>query len=107
MTQFILDLFFASIFILLLLLMAKMRERAFADNKESYRYAMTGMSVLAIVAFLQLAAHQDLLATLPFLSEPIYQELAQVIGIVAGVALMIAGISIWLPVKKQIGRAHV
>ncbi|MCX6830511.1 MAG: GAF domain-containing protein [candidate division Zixibacteria bacterium] len=101
MTQFILDLFFASIFILLLILMVKMRERAFADNKESYRYAMMGMSVLAIVAFLQLAAHQDLLGTIPFLSEPIYQELAQVIGIVAGVALMIAGISIWLPVRKR------
>ncbi len=101
MTQFILDLFFTAIFVLLLVLLIKIREKAFHDNKDSYRYAFWGMLVLGIVSILQLASHQNFLETLPFISEPVYQELAQITGIIAGVTLLIAGITIWLPGKKK------
>jgi transcriptional regulator with GAF, ATPase, and Fis domain len=101
MSLFILDLFFALFFVLLLVLLLKIRERAFTDNKESYRYTASGILVLLLVSVLRLLNHQGLLATVPFFSEAIYEELAEAIGIITGVALMIAGISIWLPVKKK------
>ncbi|SYZ73538.1 membrane hypothetical protein [Candidatus Zixiibacteriota bacterium] len=101
MTQFILDLFFAFIFVLLLIFMAKIREKAFKDNKESYRYAFSGMLILGVVSVIQLAGHQMLFWRIPFLSEPVYQELASAIGIVAGIALLLAGVSVWLPVKRN------
>ncbi len=101
MTQFILDLFFGFIFVILLIFMAKIKEKAFNENKESYRYAFWGLLVLGIVSVIQLAGHQMLFSGIPFLSEPVYLELASAIGIVAGIALMIAGVSIWLPAKKK------
>ncbi len=101
MSQLIIDVFFSAIFILLLVLMAKIKVKAFENNKDSYRYTFFGISVLGIVSLLQLISHQNLLDTVPFLSEPVYRELALGIGVVSGVTLMIAGASIWLPGKKR------
>lgn len=101
MSQFIIDLLFSTIFALLLILLIKVKEKTFIDNKDSYRYTLGGMTALAIISLVQLAAHQNLFFGVPFLSEPMYQELIEVIGIIAGVALMIAGITLWLPAKKK------
>ncbi len=101
MSQLIIDVFFSAIFFLLLVLMAKIKVKAFENNKDSYRYTFFGISVLGIVSILQLISHQNLLDTVPFLSEPVYRELALGIGVVSGVTLMIAGASIWLPGKRR------
>ena len=101
MSQLIIDVFFTAIFILLLILLAKIRIKAFSNNRDSYRYTFLGISVLGVVSLLQLAGHQDALNSIPFLSEPVYRELALGIGIVSGITLMIAGASIWLPVRKK------
>jgi transcriptional regulator with GAF, ATPase, and Fis domain len=99
--EFIIDLFFSIIFVLILALLLKVRERTFADNQESYRYTLGGIIALAVVSLLQLAGHMNLFVDIPFLSEPMYQELTEVTGIVAGTALLIAGITIWLPSKRR------
>jgi transcriptional regulator with GAF, ATPase, and Fis domain len=101
LSQFIIDLLFSSIFVLLIILLIKVREKAFIDNSESFYYTFGGLTALGLVSLMQLADHQNLFESFPFLSEPIYQELVKVIGIVTGVAMMIAGISIWLPSKKK------
>jgi GAF domain-containing protein len=99
--QFILDLFFSLTFILLLVILAKIKERTFADNRDSYRYAVSGLVILAIVSVFQMGIHQNLLDNVPFFSEPIFQELIQAIGIIAGITLLLAGISIWLPTRSK------
>jgi len=101
LSQFIIDLLFSTIFALLLILLIKVKEKTFLDNKDSYQYTLGGMTALAIVSLVQLAGHQNLFFGVPFLSEPMYQELIEVIGIIAGVALMIAGVTLWLPAKKK------
>ncbi|UCD93905.1 MAG: GAF domain-containing protein, partial [Candidatus Zixiibacteriota bacterium] len=101
MSQFILDFFFAFIFVLILALLMRIRDKTFADNRESYKYAVSGISVLFLVSLIRLVGNQGLFGQIPFLSEPIYRELAEAIGIVAGIALMIAGVSIWLPARKR------
>ena len=100
MSQLIMDLFFASIFILLLILLFKIRERAFTENRQSFQYVFYGIFGLGLVSIIQIAGHQNLFDTVPFLSEPIYRELIQTTGIVAGVAMLIAGASMWLPGKR-------
>jgi GAF domain-containing protein len=102
-SQFILDLFFAAIFILFIILLVKIRERTFAENKVSYYYTFAGLSVLGFVALLQLAGHQNMLFAVPFLSEEMYRNLAEVTGIIVGIALLIGGVSYWLPTRSKIG----
>lgn len=102
MPQLIIDLFFSTVFLVLLILMSKIRDKAFENNKDSYRYTFLGISVLGLVSIVQLIGHQDLLNAVPFLSDPVYRELALGIGVVSGVTLMIAGASIWLPGKSRI-----
>lgn len=101
MTQMILDLFFAFTFLALLILLFRIKSRAFIDNKDSYRYILGGISVFCITSILQLAANQGMFESLPFLSEPVYLEVVKIIGIVAGITFLIAGISIWLPGRTR------
>ncbi len=101
MTQFILDMFFTMIFVLLVIFLVRIKERTFAENKESYRYTVSGISVLFFASLLRLLNHQGVFEAVPFLSESIYFDLSEAIGIVTGIALMIAGVSIWLPVKSR------
>ncbi|MCP4704638.1 MAG: GAF domain-containing protein [candidate division Zixibacteria bacterium] len=101
MSQLVIDIFFSTVFLLLLILLAKIRVNTFENNKDSYRYTFGGISVLGVVSIIQMMGHQDLFESIPFLSEPIYRELVLTIGVVSGVALMIAGASIWLPGKNR------
>ncbi|PKK82889.1 MAG: hypothetical protein CVT49_11300 [candidate division Zixibacteria bacterium HGW-Zixibacteria-1] len=101
MSQFILDFFFAFIFVTLTILLMRIKDRAFVENKESYRYAASGIIVLFLVSVMRLLSHQQVFVGIPFLSEPVCQDLIEVIGIVAGMTLMLAGVSIWLPIKKR------
>ncbi len=103
MSQFILDLFFASVFALILLLLTKIRDRTFLGNLESYHYSYAGVAVLCFVSLLQMAGHQGLLLGVPFLAEEIYRNLIEATGIVAGVTLLLAGVSFWLPYKRSTG----
>jgi len=101
MTQFILDIFFSLVFVLLFIFLIKIKERTFIQNKESFRYTISGISVLFLTSLLRLMNHQNLFDSVPFLSENIYFDLSEAIGIVTGMALMIAGVSIWLPIKRR------
>jgi len=101
MTQFILDMFFTMVFVLLFIFLVRIKERTFIENRESYRYTTTGISVLFFVSLLRLLNHQGWFEAVPFLSESIYFDLSEAIGIITGIALMIAGVSIWLPVKRR------
>jgi len=101
MSQFIIDLFFTLIFVILAVLLMRIKERAFLENKESYRYTASGIFVLFLTSMVRLLNHQEAFTSIPFLSEPVCQDLTEAIGIVAGIALMMAGVSIWLPIKKR------
>nr|MBN2277714.1 GAF domain-containing protein [candidate division Zixibacteria bacterium] len=101
MTQFILDLCFTLVFVILLRLLSRIKDKTFENNRESYKYTISGISALLLVSILRLLKHQSVFGNVPFLSEPVYLDLAEAIGIVAGVALMIGGVSIWLPLKKK------
>ncbi|MEP0826951.1 MAG: GAF domain-containing protein [bacterium] len=100
MSQFILDSLFTAIFLSLFGLLGRMREKIFSENKSSFNYARAGLATLALVSLVQSAHNQDLFEQIPFLSEPVYLELILVIGMVSGVTLMLAGISIWVPSRK-------
>lgn len=82
-------------------LLGRIKERAFNDNKESYRYTVSGITVLLVVSLIRLFKHQHMFDSMPFLSETVYQNLIEAIGIIAGITLMIAGVSIWLPVRMR------
>ncbi|MFH2036751.1 MAG: GAF domain-containing protein [Candidatus Zixiibacteriota bacterium] len=102
MSQFILDLFFVLIFVMFLTMLFKIKEKTFADNKDSYRYTVSGILILLTASLIRLANHQNMFDSVPILSEDVYRNLAEAITIIAGVALMIAGVSIWLPGRKKI-----
>ena len=107
MSQLIIDVFFTTVFLLLLILLSKIRLKAFENNRDSYQYTFLGISVLGIVSIFQLGGHQNLFESVPFLADPVYLELILGIGIVSGVTLMLAGASIWLPGKsKKIERTN-
>ena len=95
------DIFFALVFLFLIIILLKVRRKIFADNCESYRYTLIGVSVLFVIALVRLFGHQDIFATVPFLSEPMGRDLTEAVGIITGIALMMAGVSIWLPVKRR------
>ncbi len=101
MTQFVLDLFFSTVFIILLILLYKAKERIFTRNDTCYRYTHSGLLTLCVVALIQTSGHQGLLHNVPFLSEEVYRNLVEAIGIVTGVTLMIAGASFWLPGNRK------
>ncbi|MBN2226573.1 MAG: GAF domain-containing protein [candidate division Zixibacteria bacterium] len=100
MSLFILDLFFALTFVVLLGLLVRVRERVFRDNRESYRCTVGGLFSLGIVSVIQLVSHQELLHQVPLLSEPIYLEVIEIIGIITGITLLISGISVWIPGRR-------
>jgi len=104
MSQLIIDLFFALIFILLTIFLMRIKEKAFPGNRESYRYTIAGIIILFFASVIRLADHQNMFESCPFLSEPIYCALAEVIAIVTGIALMIAGVSVWLPRRHKKAR---
>ena len=101
MSQFIIDLFFAFIFIILAIMLMRIKDKAFTDNKESYRYTTSGVFVLFLVSIIRLLNHQQAFASVPFLSEPVCRDLIEATGIIAGMTLMLAGVSFWLPIKKR------
>jgi hypothetical protein len=101
MSLFILDLFFAMVFVLIFIFLLRIKDRAFVNNRESLRYTMSGIFFLFLTSVFRLLEHQGLFAAIPFLSENIYRDLTEAIGIVTGIALMISGVSIWLPQKKK------
>ncbi len=101
MSQFLMDFFFLITFVVFILLFIRIKDRTFSKNKDSYYYALFGMFVLFLVAALRMADHQNMLTEIPVLNEAAYNELIQAIGIFAGLALMIAGISIWVPVRRK------
>lgn len=101
MSKFVLDLFFAASFAVLLLILMRTRSRLFLENAASYRYSMTGLTILFFVSVLQLTAHQRVFWTMPFLSEPMYLEMVEIIGIISGITLLIAGASLWIPGRRK------
>jgi len=101
MSQLIIDSFFASIFVLLFIFLLKIKERLFVNNQDSLKYTTSGIFILFLTSALRLLEHQGLFNSLPILSEGLYSDLVEAIGIITGIALMIAGVSIWLPQKKK------
>lgn len=100
-SQFILDLFFITVFVLMLVLLHQAKGRIFKRNKDSFRYTYGGLLALCISALIQTIGHQNLLENVPLISEEIFRNVIEAIGIVAGVTLMIAGASFWLPRKQE------
>lgn len=101
MSSFILDLFFALTFVILLSLLARIRGRTFNGNRDSYHCTIGGLFSLGVVSVIQLMSHQGLFEYIPLLSEPIYLEVVEIIGIVAGIMLLLAGVSIWIPGRRE------
>lgn len=101
MSKFVLDLFFAATFAVLILILTRTKSRLFSENAASYRYSITGLTVLFFVSVLQLIANQRLFWTMPFLSESMYLEMVEIIGIISGITLLIAGASLWIPGHRR------
>ncbi len=107
MSKFVLDLFFASTFAVLLLILLRTRNKLFTENRSSFNYSVTGLLALFFVSIIQLSANQRLFGAVPFLSEPMYAEMVQIIGIISGITLLVAGASMWIPSRKKNKSADV
>ena len=101
MLQLFIDLFFTLIFVALLILLYRNKDRTFLENKTCFKYSFSGLIMLAGVALLQMSGNQGLLAVVPFLAEPVYRNLVEAIGIVAGITFLISGVSFWLPTRRH------
>ncbi len=101
MSKFVLDLFFAATFAVLLMILLRTRSKLFTENRSSFKYSVTGLLVLFFVSLVQLSANQRFFGTVPFLSEPMYLEMVQIIGIISGITLLVAGASLWIPGRKK------
>jgi GAF domain-containing protein len=105
MSQLVVDMFFAIFFVLLLILLFKLRERVFGDDRDSFKCSFFGIAILFAASVFRLINHQGGFNAVPFLSESLYCDLIEAIGIVTGITLMVAGVSIWLPTKKNTDKA--
>lgn len=101
MSQIILDLFFSLIFILFLVLIIKIKIRTFGENRQSYRYIFSGLSVLLIVSMIRLLNGQNLFPASSVISDFFYLDLIEVTGIVTGITLLLAGVAVWIPGRKR------
>ena len=98
------DLIIASIFLFSLIAVSKFKVQLQNESKESYRNIFSGLAIMAFTSLGNVYYQHGLLASIPFISEPLFFKLIYWIGNITGITFLISGLSIWLPLARMFKR---
>lgn len=88
-------------FVLALTSVLKLRNQIRSFNPESYNAIAGGLALLALSAMARTYHSLGLFDDLPFLSVTLFYELTLWILAIAGAAMMVSGVSTWLPLARK------
>ncbi len=90
-----------AVFLLLALILVRgFRTQIKTDNAESYDNVAGGLVILALTALARVYFMLGLFDGVPFLSEPVFFDLAYWICIITGATFVISGVANWLPLAR-------
>lgn len=96
-----LDVFSIMVFLSGLIGLVSLRSIIRKEDTDSYRNMFTGFVILILFSAAKLSNINLLFADIPFIKESIFFNLVYWIGMITGMALLINGVSTWLPIFKQ------
>ncbi len=77
-----------------------------AVDKRAFAHITIGVALLSTMSLLRVFHTIGLLASIPFLAEPIFHHLITSIVLVTGLTFLVGGMSSWLLVRGQFQRHH-
>ena len=89
------------VFLMSLVAVARFRKYLSAEDASSYNHVVLGLGILAIASLAQVYHSLGIFSRVPFLSEPPFFRLAFWIGIITGLALLIDGVTSWVPLSRS------
>ncbi|UCE23986.1 MAG: GAF domain-containing protein [Candidatus Zixiibacteriota bacterium] len=97
----IFDFVVALIFLLALIAVSRFRRYLTAEDRESYRHIVSGLTILAVVSLAKIYSGLGLLRPVPFLSDLLFFRLIFWIGIITGLTFLISGVTSWVPLSRS------
>ncbi|HUV30254.1 MAG TPA: GAF domain-containing protein [Acidobacteriota bacterium] len=104
MTPEIADWLVSLFFLLALLLVLRFKKQVGVESRRSYNQIAVGLAILALVAVSRVHSNAGLFNSVPFLSEPVFYELVIWIAAIFGAAMLVGGVSHWLPAIRAYRR---
>lgn len=91
----------ALVFILALVLIARLRSVISSISKQSYNNLSWGLVLLALFSLGRVYHDLGLMASVPFLSEATFFQLIYAIGMISGAVFVLSGVSEFLPLSNK------
>ncbi len=89
------------IFLAGLILLRRFQKVLTNESPEGFRRVSSGLSLLSLAVLARLFHVEGMFARTPFLSEPIFFDLAYWIAVIGGGSMLVHGASDWLPLAKR------
>ena len=86
--------------LLALVAVLKLKRQVSAEGSSSYYQIISGLIILSVVSVAQTYYAQGLLASVPFLSEPVFNDLISWIATITGATFLVSGVTRWLPLSR-------
>lgn len=91
----------ALVFLMSLIAVARFKKYLSAEDASSYNHVVMGLGILAMASLAQVYNSLGVFSGVPFLSEEPFFRLAFWIGIITGLALLIDGVTGWVPLSRS------
>ena len=98
------DISVVSLFIFLIGFIAVKRIKPvlISHDHDSYHRIIQGMSILSLATIVHMLYNYDMLHAIPFISEKLYFHLSYWTMIILGISLLTNGVSVWIPLYRQV-----
>jgi len=97
MPQLYNDLLFASVFVVVLLVLAGFKKRVFEKEQASFRRIVFGLMFLIGFSVIQLAGNQGFFFGWNYIGDEAGRKMVEAAAIVGGLIFLLSGVSSWLP----------
>jgi len=94
------------VFFLALILVAKFREQIRTVDRRAYRDVALGSIILTLTGLGRIYNGLGFFEAVPFLSEATFYDLVHWIAVISGLACLISGVSVWLPLAQTSRRLN-
>ena len=91
----------AGFFLVALILFRQCERLIKADSAEGHRRLAGGLALLSLTALARLYQSEGMFQQVPFLSETLFFDLAYLVVMIAGGAMIVSGAAYWLPLARQ------
>ena len=81
---------------------ARCRRRLRALDRGAYRHFSAGLVLMTIATLLRIYSSAGLLDLIPFLAEPLFNQLLTWVFVITGMTLIISGLAGWLPIARRL-----